>query len=81
MEPHFIVEIAKTALVSGTFLVALTIVMLLRRRQPVADPKALADVAARLHRIEQAIDTIAIEVERVSEGQRFTSRMLAETER
>ena len=36
------------------------------------------DVAARLERIEQAIDSIAIEVERISEGQRFTTKLLAD---
>ncbi len=36
------------------------------------------DVAERLERIEQAVDAIAIEMERVSEGQRFTTRLLAE---
>jgi hypothetical protein len=34
--------------------------------------------AQRLERMEQAIDTIAIEMERVSEGQRFITRILAE---
>ena len=33
---------------------------------------------ARLERMEQAIDAMATEVERVSDGQRFTSRLLAE---
>jgi hypothetical protein len=28
--------------------------------------------------MEQAIDSIAIEVERISEGQRFTTKLLAE---
>jgi hypothetical protein len=32
----------------------------------------------RLARIEQAVDAIAIEVERISEAQRFTTRLLAE---
>ena len=36
------------------------------------------DVAARLERMEQSIDTIAIEIERISEGQRFTTKLLAE---
>ena len=36
------------------------------------------DVALRLERIEQAIDAIAVEVERISEGQRFTTKLLAE---
>ena len=37
-----------------------------------------SDVSARLERMEQAIDSIAVEVERISEGQRFTTRLLAE---
>jgi hypothetical protein len=32
----------------------------------------------RLARIEQAIDAMAIEVERISEGQRFVTKLLAE---
>lgn len=33
----------------------------------------------RLHRLETAVDTIAIEVERISEGQRFMVSLLAES--
>jgi len=36
------------------------------------------EVTARLERMEQAIDTIAVEIERVSEGQRFTTKLLTE---
>jgi hypothetical protein len=32
----------------------------------------------RLARLESAVDAIAIEVERISEGQRFTTRLLSE---
>lgn len=32
----------------------------------------------RMARVEQAIEAIAIEVERISEGQRFTTRLLTE---
>ena len=38
------------------------------------------EVAARMERIEQALDSIAIEVERISENQRFTTKLLAERE-
>lgn len=38
----------------------------------------LPDVSARLERMEQALDSIAIEVERISEGQRFTTKLLAD---
>jgi len=42
-------------------------------------PQIPAEVAGRLERIEQAVDAIAVEVERISEGQRFTTRLLSET--
>ncbi|MFN2397704.1 MAG: hypothetical protein ABR543_03515 [Gemmatimonadaceae bacterium] len=41
-------------------------------------PRELAGMDERLRRIEQAVDSIAIEVERVSEGQRFVTRLLAD---
>jgi len=41
-------------------------------------PALPAESNARLERIEQAVDAIAIEVERVSEGQRFVTRLLSE---
>ncbi|HEX6535118.1 MAG TPA: hypothetical protein VF041_10995 [Gemmatimonadaceae bacterium] len=47
-------------------------------RRNVVQPKELALVASRLERIEQAIDAMAIEVERITEGQRFTTKLLAE---
>ena len=36
------------------------------------------DVTSRLDRMEQAIDAIAVEIERISEGQRFTTKLLSE---
>jgi hypothetical protein len=45
-----------------------------------ADPahKRLRAIEDRLARIEQALDAIAIETERISEGQRFTTRLLTD---
>lgn len=36
------------------------------------------EMNSRLERMEQAIDSIAVEVERISEGQRFTTKLLAD---
>lgn len=36
------------------------------------------EIANQLAQLNQAVDAIAVEVERISEGQRFTSRLLAE---
>lgn len=49
---------------------------LLRRPMPVT--REAAEGAQRLERMEQAVDAIAIEVERVSESQRFLTRILTE---
>jgi hypothetical protein len=49
-----------------------------RTNRPVA--AALPDEASRrLERLEQGMDAIAIEIERVSEGQRFVTRLLSES--
>lgn len=48
-----------------------------RRKRELPD-STMARLEERLERMEQAIDAMATEVERVSEGQRFTSRLLAE---
>jgi hypothetical protein len=37
-----------------------------------------ADVTERLERIERAVESVAVEVERISEGQRFVTRVLAD---
>jgi hypothetical protein len=46
-----------------------------RQGTPAALPPAVDD---RLLRIENAVDAIAIEVERISEGQRFTTQLLSD---
>src|SRR5687767_4653843 len=46
--------------------------------RPTHGPGIAPDLGARLERIEQAVDSIAIEVERISEAQRFTTRLLTE---
>jgi hypothetical protein len=35
------------------------------------------DASAQLQRIEHAVEAMAIEIERLSEGQRFTTKLLA----
>ena len=54
--------------------------MINRRRLPgnSANTPGLEDIAQRLARIEQAVDATAVEVERISEAQRFTTKLLVE---
>jgi hypothetical protein len=52
-----------------------------RGRAPALDrgqEAAAGDLAGRLERMEHAIDAMAVEVERISEGQRFTTKLLSE---
>lgn len=51
-----------------------------RRMEP---PSSRGDVGSaelreRMERMEQAIDAIAVQVERIAEGQRFTTKLLSE---
>jgi hypothetical protein len=63
-------------------LTGIIITMLKRRgKQALASTEVagmLHDVSQRLERLDGAIDTIAVEIERISEAQRFTTRLLAE---
>ena len=65
--------------VSG-FVVALR--MLLQHKEKMAglrsDSRNSLELESRLERIEQAVDSIAVEMERVGEGQRFVTKLLAE---
>ena len=42
------------------------------------NPRIPSEVTGRLERIEQSLEAVAIEVERISEGQRFTTKLLSE---
>jgi len=42
-------------------------------------PRIPAEVVERLERMEQSLDAVAVEIERISEGQRFTTKLLSET--
>jgi hypothetical protein len=41
-------------------------------------PKAHPEAGERMERMERSIDAIAVEVERISENQRFLTKLLAE---
>ena len=43
-------------------------------------PQLSAEVSQQLAQLNQSVDAIALEVERISEGQRYTTRLLSERE-
>jgi hypothetical protein len=59
-------------------MVAMAVARVFSRRRKDLPDATLARLEDRLERMEPAIDAMATEVERVAEGQRFTSRLLAD---
>ncbi len=49
-----------------------------RSNKPAPPPAIFAESAQRLERLEASVDAIAIEVERISEGQRFVTKLLSD---
>ena len=74
-----VVELAQVLFIVLMFIAGLTVVAhvskYVKRRlnQPALPPQD-----DRLDRLEEAVDAIAIEIERVSESQRYTAKLLAE---
>ena len=65
----------------GTIIIVTLGVPLVRsytRKQDAQSKVNVPQIDERLSRIEDAIEAMAIEVERISEGQRFVTRLLAE---
>ncbi len=82
MSPDQIVDIVVATLITGCitlgmFAMAWASSRKNRASETPASPR-LDGIEVRLARMEQALDSIAIEIERVTEGQRFTAKLLAE---
>jgi transposase-like protein len=76
-DQHFVVVMVTIVAVAGTIsLLVRTLASAWRDRSRRTLPQGPSD--ERLARLEQAVDAIAIEVERMSEGQRFVAKLLAE---
>ncbi|MFI5230556.1 MAG: hypothetical protein ACHQWU_15905 [Gemmatimonadales bacterium] len=53
----------------------------LRGRKSIASPDVVSrldELAERMNRLDNAVEAVAVEIERISEGQRFTTKLLAE---
>ncbi|HEX8718626.1 MAG TPA: hypothetical protein VF722_16795 [Gemmatimonadaceae bacterium] len=77
MDPDAPFVIAVVAITFGSILI-LARMWFNHRARKFAPPPEMHAIEERLNRIEQAVDAIAIETERISEGQRFTTRLLSE---
>ena len=73
--------VALTGQICGTVLLITILSLWFRRRRLDTAPKdreGAQRIEARLSEMQHAIDSIAVEVERISEGQRFTTKLLSE---
>jgi hypothetical protein len=82
VDPNLIVQTVLSWVIPGIVIIVLGIpvVKLITRwlePRPVP-PRELTTINGRLERIEAAVDAIAVEVERISEAQRFAARLQSE---
>ena len=82
VDPNLIIQTVLSWVIPGLIILVLgvPIVRLITRRlepRPVP-PRELATISDRLERIEAAVDAIAVEVERISEAQRFSAKLQSE---
>ena len=70
------ISIVSIVMVWGPLAWAAARIMMKRANQPKPSPQLL-EGTARLERIEQAVDAMSIEIERISEGQRFVTQLMS----
>lgn len=78
------VDVTAIAMVFMIFVlapIAFTVARLLWKRATSAPPKLDTETQERMRRLESAVDAVAIEVERISEGQRFVTKLLSERQK
>ena len=77
-----IARMAIAAIIGGTIAISMIAMAVAKRvssrRRRDLPESSVGRIEQRLERMELAIDAMATEVERVAEGQRFTSRLLAD---
>ncbi|MEP6857462.1 MAG: hypothetical protein ABI994_03680 [Gemmatimonadales bacterium] len=73
-------SIVFTIFVLGPLAIGFARTLFKRASQPALPPAVFNEAAQRLERVEAAVETIALEIERISEGQRFVTRLLSESQ-
>lgn len=87
MDPGIVIDnaISSLAVVLSLGIAGWTIVAATRARRGKTiasspSPELLQPVEQRLQRLEQTTEAIALEVERIAEGQRFVTKLLSDAE-
>jgi hypothetical protein len=73
-------SIVFTIFVLGPLAVGFARTLFKRATRPALPPAVFNEAAQRLERVEAAVETIALEIERISEGQRFVTKLLSESQ-
>jgi hypothetical protein len=80
--PHEVVVIVQSFLTTVVVIaLGIPVIRAFTRRfvdRPPVAPVISANIENRLERIEQAVDAMAIEVERISESQRYLTKLMSE---
>ena len=74
-------EVIIVPIVFGLPTAAVMLRMLLKHKEKMAAlraPQEQSSIDARLQRVEQAMDAVAIEIERIGESQRFLTKVLTD---
>ncbi|MDQ3674648.1 MAG: hypothetical protein M3365_09770 [Gemmatimonadota bacterium] len=72
------VSIMFTLFVMAPIALAAAYLMFRRANRPAVQASSRGDGGERLQRLESSVDAIAVEIERISEGQRFVTKLLTE---
>lgn len=79
---RYTMVVALTGQICGTILLISIIAAVVGRRRggktPIAQSDGLHRIEARITEMQQSLDAVAIEVERISEAQRFATKLLSE---
>jgi hypothetical protein len=68
-------------IVFGLFPIAIAHARRIWRRPAQNSGEMPAELTDRLNRLEQAVDAVAVELERVGEGQRYVAKVFSESQR
>lgn len=73
-------SIVFTVCVLGPLAIGFARTLFKRASRPTPPPVVFNEMAQRLERVEGSVDAIALEIERISEGQRFVTKLLSESQ-
>jgi predicted ATP-dependent serine protease len=70
--------IATSIVTSAVVIISVTRMLVHRNKSSAIAPSQVREIETQLRELASSVDAIAIEVERISEGQRFTTKLLAD---